>query len=165
MKFKFKRHIRNITLCALASAALAAVPFKQANAVDYKTYSGGTCQATYGNQEGWFNKYSSGIQNVSTSTRWITCAPVKDRAGSIGTYNAWVYINYAFTNTTLRTYCYLYERNSVGGAVQTRIGSRSSSGWINLDTSASINSFYVTRSIYCNLPRGVLVSTVEVGEH
>lgn len=136
-------------------------PINYASAFDTKAYSGSVCQAYFGQDEVWFYKYNSGIYNRSSAYRWISCAFAKDRQGSVGTRSAWVFV---VAPSSGRTSCYLSERNFNGAAVSTRAGSRFGTGWISIDTSSSINSYYVARHMYCFVPPGARVATIEVSE-
>lgn len=136
-------------------------PVNSASAFDSKVWSGSMCQAYFGQDEAWFYKYFSGIYNRSTASRWISCGITKDRQGSAGTRTAWVYV---VASSSRRTWCYLTERSSNGAQVSSRVASRLGTGWMSIDTSSSINSFYVARHIYCYVPSGGRVATIEVSE-
>ena len=111
----FKTLIKTILILVLPASILMLSPASYA--ADWKVWSGGMCQAYFGEQETDFRKESRGIFNLSDKNRAITCGLTRDNVHN--TNGAQVKIIYApDPSSSQRFKCVVYESqpSSAGGA-------------------------------------------------
>jgi hypothetical protein len=153
----FMKYLKNIlvlgSLFVLASSA---------QATDAKNYNGSVCKAYYGTQTARLKHYSSGVYNASRSRTLVNCPIIMDHTTpTTGTTRTYIY--YKGSSSNGRVSCYLQSKNSSGSTRQTRVGSRSGTGWLSIANITS-ESAWGTLSLYCYLPKNGKISTISVRE-
>jgi len=134
---------------------------QSAQAYDWKSWSGSTCQAFYGSQESRFNKTWSGINNVSSVASWVSCGIVTDRyVETDGTQGGYVWVT---APPGISTICYHSERTRSGAEVMTKVATRTGTGLIYIDTTASSSGGH--RILACKLFPGVTLNQVYIWEY
>ncbi len=146
--------IRNVTY--LAMLVMGAVMFSQsAFALDRKVLSGSSCQPNTGSQVSDFSYYSTGIQNNSTASRWVTCSGVRDNTFNTNGVN-FARVHVAGTGSFS---CYLDNVNNNGTLGRWAFGSRTNSGIIVTNLTSSVSQ--TPYAFLCRLPAGgKLVTTI-----
>ena len=149
----FSKGKNRITL-ALCSVAITGMLVAQAASADDKMLSGTSCQPNSGAAVSDFSYYSTGIQNNSTTTQWVTCSGVRDvYSGAVLSAG----VNVAGTGTFS---CYFDNVNNNGTLGGWKYASRTNTGYLTIVPSLFAAIPYTPYAFLCSLPtNSKLVST------
>ena len=128
--------------------------FVNAQEVDFKSWSGSSCDPYYGTQADRLNKTLNGVKNISDFPVWVTCSPTREYQHGILNVRISVKINQDIPDYTT---CLFTTRNADGeiytsGFAKTRLDS----GWMNLDITAGDS--VAARVLACKLPSATTLS-------
>lgn len=152
---KLYKYITSKGAGAIFMAVIFGMLTNPVHALDRKILSGAICQPSSSSQVGDFSYYSTGIQNTSSSTRWVICPAGRDNTFNTNGVN-FAGVRVAGTGTHS---CYFDNVDNDGTLGRWVWNSRSGTGYISLNlTQTTSQTPYVFQ---CSMPaNGKIVTTV-----
>ena len=149
MKYNFKK-TKLISILSLSLPLCLLFTAQPSQANDWKTWSGGMCQAYLGAQEVDLRKESRGLINLYKSWRVITCGLPRDNTTNKDGALISVYVA-PDPDREQTTVCRVYESTYNGeGFYRSPYVQRDGSGWIHIETPKS--PIFGHRVLNCHVP-------------
>ena len=147
-----------LTLVSVILAALSSSTV-YADGDNYTSINGTGCQAYYAGEKGFLENNYSGIRNVSTTSRIVSCPIDKDVVSALGGRST-TWVRWGGTGTIS---CTLNHWN-VNMVNTFRSASRVNTGWFSIPSDAS-DDFWGSATLWCSLPAGGTLQTVHFLEN
>ncbi len=126
---------------------------------NYTSINGTGCQAYYAGEKAFFENNYSGIRNVSSTTRIVSCPIDKDAVSALGGRST-TWVRWSGTGTISCT----LNHGNVNMTNTFRTGSLLNSGWFSIPVDTS-DDFYGSATLWCSLPAGGTLQTVHFLEN
>lgn len=131
----------------------------RADADNYTAINGTGCQAYFAGDKAFFENNFSGIRNVGTIARVVSCPLNKDVVSAVGGRGTtWVRWNGTGTLSCTINHWNVNMVNTFKSA------SRTGTGWLNIPADTS-DDFWGSMTLWCTLPAGGTLQTIHYLEN